>query len=648
MNRTIVKKIAFALILALLCLSPVYAEEVTLDPTVETDAPESETDTDVAPESRTEPEIESETEAETAPETETEPETEIEAVEYTYTLILQLEETDWFITATSTESTCTLTWDEEPKKTGYEFLGWALQGNTNVIVPPGKMEYTVSTTEPVTLVPQWKKIDYTITFDLSAYDGKIDPIDPITYQIDSTVTFPQPTLEHYTFKGWKVAASTGAFEPDDLINDLTLSGVFGDITLTPYFEAVTYTITFVYPDDSKKEEEYTVEDLLVLPAYEQTGYTFTGWKVTAAKADALAKDTELYAAEEVAILFGDATLIAQIAPIDYTITLLPNGGTITGESSLSYNVISVPTIEDPQRFGYKFMGWEIDRCEADSAWADSEGTDAVYYGDVTLVATWEEETATIQYKVFEGKGGSVSVNWQTVTVLSGEVKDYETSFADIPANYPCATPIADPGYRFVGWYTVNEAREWAPVADELVNEYNVLYLQKSQTSGLYEDGYYFAVFEQSLGSLTVSAEGLEQEQSLIFDITGIPDDTTLNIIHLTVVIPAGETSVTIESLPVGEYTVTERSDWSWRYEDAEPVQLTVIFNEKAAQLDETENGEEETTPAEEERENTSEAIVDRPGQVTFKMAKTVDLWLDGATYCKAMPAEPAKEESDEE
>ena len=38
----------------------------------------------------------------------------------------------------------------------------------------------------------------------------------------------------------------------------------------------------------------------------------------------------------------------------------------------------------------------------------------------------------------------------------------------------------------------------------------------------------------------------------------------------------GDSSVTITKLPVGNYTVTEMTDWSWRYENENAVQEVML------------------------------------------------------------------------
>lgn len=68
-------------------------------------------------------------------------------------------------------------------------------------------------------------------------------------------------------------------------------------------------------------------------------------------------------------------------------------------------------------------------------------------------------------------------------------------------------------------------------------------------------------YKRHLADLTITKTGCnntDEYQSFIFTVTG-PDDFTMNVgIN-------GNSSVTIKDLPLGEYTVTENTAWSWRY-----------------------------------------------------------------------------------
>ena len=104
------------------------------------------------------------------------------------------------------------------------------------------------------------------------------------------------------------------------------------------------------------------------------------------------------------------------------------------------------------------------------------------------------------------------------------------------------------------------------------------------------------------------------DQSFLFTVSG-------NGRVLPVVIPADafrngpEASVTVYDLPVGEYTVTEDTDWCWRYRlDSVQVLLdrSAVKTSDSVMFQLTPEGE----------------------TVTFTNSRENDLWRDGETYCE--------------
>jgi hypothetical protein len=72
-------------------------------------------------------------------------------------------------------------------------------------------------------------------------------------------------------------------------------------------------------------------------------------------------------------------------------------------------------------------------------------------------------------------------------------------------------------------------------------------------------------------------------QGFIYHIRGKADTPVQNY-SVTVAVPVGE-SVTILGLPIGEYTITVESDWSWRYSESEQsqdVELTLESSDVTA------------------------------------------------------------------
>lgn len=94
-----------------------------------------------------------------------------------------------------------------------------------------------------------------------------------------------------------------------------------------------------------------------------------------------------------------------------------------------------------------------------------------------------------------------------------------------------------------------------------------------------------------------------EQQSTIYVINGI---TWKNEDFSMEVVIVGNSTVTIHDLPVGTYTVTEKGDWSWRYDSEKNPISNVVVNPKP-----------EETP-----------------EAPFKNKRSEDKWLSGDCWCQ--------------
>lgn len=107
-------------------------------------------------------------------------------------------------------------------------------------------------------------------------------------------------------------------------------------------------------------------------------------------------------------------------------------------------------------------------------------------------------------------------------------------------------------------------------------------------------------YTQHFTDLTITKTGaqtnLDENQSFIFDVVGP------NGFKITVTIN-GNNSVTIKNVPFGQYTVTENTDWSWRY-----------------------------TPT--DKSKTITLVAKGENEVTFTNNRSWIYWLSGDSYCE--------------
>ena len=161
---------------------------------------------------------------------------------------------------------------------------------------------------------------------------------------------------------------------------------------------------------------------------------------------------------------------------------------------------------------------------------------------------YTEKTVDIKYQVVGPDGSGTLDNSldSSVKVLNGTVQG--------------STPTPNPGYKFVGWYT--DAGCTQLVDESWVGADNKLTPQKSVKYGD-RDGYgaatYYAKFERDVFDLTIKKTGknIDLNQTFVFRVKG-------EGVNMQVVITGANEQV-IKNLPVGDYTITEDTSWSWKY-----------------------------------------------------------------------------------
>ncbi len=195
---------------------------------------------------------------------------------------------------------------------------------------------------------------------------------------------------------------------------------------------------------------------------------------------------------------------------------------------------------------------------------------------------------------------------------------------DIHADVIPCYPNYDPEkYNFLGWYVKildedGNLVEWVKLTEENAAQYNaklgkatniqgneVESLQPQRTAYYHDTnndgvgdtlyGYYYphdyifyVLFEARETTMTITRTTVapsDYDQSFIYHIKGTDENTSA--IDLTAVVPvlSGATrgSVIINEVPIGKYTVTEVTDWAWRYvpyeaEKAVTTEAGVILN----------------------------------------------------------------------
>ena len=155
---------------------------------------------------------------------------------------------------------------------------------------------------------------------------------------------------------------------------------------------------------------------------------------------------------------------------------------------------------------------------------------------------YAEQTVRIDYEVVGLTGcGTVSPEYTDVKVLS--------------STGATSTAAAKDGYRFVGWYSDRDCTQQITTSPSL-------YLTIPDDK-VWKAATYYAKFEPQVSDLTiVRTNAIDNTQVYVYE---VKNNTTGDIIYVSIV---GNGQLTIHDLLMGEYTVTQLNDWSWRYSDS--------------------------------------------------------------------------------
>lgn len=335
-----------------------------------------------------------------------------------YTASFELNDAEGIGAASVNKNQITVTYDSAlnvnealpvATRNGYTFLGWftSAEGGEKVT------DATVYTTDGnTTYYAQWELIEYTVTLNVN--NG--NPIDPITYTIEDSLTLPLATRNGYEFTNWFYSSvTTGSwvrntsFAPDAL--DLG-TGNWGNVEIKANYTVKSFNITWIVNGES----EVTSHPFNTYPTHEDPAiendpcyiYEFTGWDPV------------------VEVVSGDATYTAvfKTTPREYTVSWVADGVTVHSQK-VAYGA-DVPTgvAAVPAKTGHT------------GEW-DYTGVTTMPAEDITIEAVYTPVNYTISWEV---EGTVVD----TDSVAYGTLPSYTGST-------PVKTEDSKYTYEFAGW-----------------------------------------------------------------------------------------------------------------------------------------------------------------------------------------------------
>ena len=296
-----------------------------------------------------------------------------------------------------------------PVRTGYIFLGWTGEGITE---PQKSMEIPQGSTGDRTYTANWQVIEYTITLDVSGGD----PLDPITYTVETPVILPTPTSTGYTFLGW-----TGEGETAPQPTVVLPKGTTGDKIYFANWEVNIYAITLDTSGGNALEAiSYAVTSSpITLPTPVRTGYTFLGWT----------GEGIVNPQTEVIIPTGSTGNRTYTANWEATVSTIMLKNLPNGNETIPYTVEQEVKLPYPEKGGYFFEGWSGTGMTGQEYYVTiPEGTT----GNREYTAHWKPTTYEIAFLMNGGEP------------LASIFYTVESPDFDLPI------PVRN-GYKFVGW-----------------------------------------------------------------------------------------------------------------------------------------------------------------------------------------------------
>ncbi|MBQ3138366.1 MAG: InlB B-repeat-containing protein [Ruminococcus sp.] len=178
-------------------------------------------------------------------------------------------------------------------------------------------------------------------------------------------------------------------------------------------------------------------------------------------------------------------------------------------------------------------------------------------GDNVITFYYVSEPIEINYRIIVNGvvGTNISGCYVTPTLNS-------TSSHDSSVNG--STPHIAPGYYFDGWYADEQCSK--KVSPDWIGADNKI--TPKPENGILSQATYYAKVEPC--SLTITKKGdVKANETFLFNVAST-DGKFDKVVSIT-----GNNSTTIDYIPQGEYTITEISDWSWKYNAIEAKSITI-------------------------------------------------------------------------
>ncbi len=282
-------------------------------------------------------------------------------------------------------------------------------------------------------------------------------------------------------------------------------------------------------------------------------------------------------------------------------TTTTNGGAFSGTVPASATGVLSQGLVLSAYYPRKYVSYKVEHILPNGT-TETEMFNQVKYGETKKVNAYgENENATNTVKIDKDVYTTISGESQTKSIVSDDytfyfyyayqtiyfkyqVMDIGTGTLDrynedvnLGSTAKGSTPTPAKGYIFEGWYMYDSTTSTYKKVDSSQADVSDGYIQpKALTAWATKEVTFYAKFVPT--SLTIKNQlntgGINPnpaldiwDQGFIYRIQGVSSSATVGVDVRVAVVSWGGDGQTILGLPVGDYTVTLESAWSWRYTD---------------------------------------------------------------------------------
>lgn len=341
----------------------------------------------------------------------------------------------------------------EPTLPGYEFLGWTC-AELDITLPEKALMFSSSVCKDITVTANWKKTEYTISYDLDGGSFSDTQTPPSDYTRGNQKGIPSPSKSGYMFNGWidndtgtqmSTASDNFFYMPADTLGNKTYKASFIANTDTQYKVVCYYrNIDGTYDEEKFSLAGETDAQVSVSSEnYVKQGFTFDSDNSGNVLSGTIKADNSL----ELKLYFDRNK---------YTVTFKSQDGSATlwttekyfNETVGEYGGDIPAKTSDDDLYTYVFDNWARDESDRDFGY---DVSNVVVSEDITFYAAFkkvrDESIVVITWEEYDGFHAPAQTE-----IRLDKGTDYTTELRLINENYYIGTREWHIGFQEAHFY----------------------------------------------------------------------------------------------------------------------------------------------------------------------------------------------------